>query len=330
MKVKAVSKKPAAVQKPAAFQKPAGGQKPEVETVHRFIKRMHTDLINDLHYPATNVSYILHFTDKDLDDFASAILVLAKQALPDVVVNKFVMAKYIIRNAVDGDLSAPDMKSASIHLLNYYKHKAINEEGKLISKSELIQKIIMDFGRACFKKYRFSDPTNWRISSMCDKMSVISNIVDFSNGAWKGRQFMKDVPADLTRDSKQYVNQILLTPESINELDKLGAMSTDQLPKFKFRVLSKTDEDFVAGFTDDMYSWINSDSDRKWHIDHEGPLLDNIADLLNAVLELRQVNTAQSKRHLSALTTFLDEYAAQISSVVILKMIIISRFMSTM
>ena len=307
-----------------ATKKPATGQKPEVETLERFIKRMHTDLINDLHYPATNASYILHFTDKDLDDFATSILALAKQDLPDVVVNKFVLARYIIRNAIDGDLSEADMKSARIHLLNYYKYKAINGDGDIISKAELTKKLIMDFGRSCFKKYRLSDHTKWRLADMCDKMSVMSNIVEFTDGSFK------DVPTGLTRDSKNYVNNILLTTESVKELDNLAMMTTDKLSTFQFRGLSKTEADFVATFSDDMFTWINSDSDRKWHIDHEGPLLDSLADLLNTVLEFRKITSPQAHRHLSVLTKFVDDYAVQISSVVILKMIIIARFMSTM
>ena len=306
-----------------ATKKPSAGQKPEVETFELFIKRMHTDLINDLHYPATNASYILHFTDKDLDDFATAILAIAKQDLPDVVVNKFVLARYIIRNAIDGDLSEPDMKSAGIHLLNYYKYKAINGNGDIIRKAELIKKLIMDFGRSCFKKYRISDPTKWRLADMCDQMSVMSNIVEFTDGSFK------DVPAGLTRESKNYVNHILLTTESVKELDNLAMMTTDKLSTFQFRGLSKTEADFVATFSDDMFKWINSDSDRQWHIDHEGPLLDSLADLLNTVLEFRKLSSPQAHRHLSVLTKFLDEYAVQISSVVILKMIIIARFMSS-
>jgi hypothetical protein len=306
-----------------ATKKPSAGQKPEVETFELFIKRMHTDLINDLHYPATNASYILHFTDKDLDDFATAILAIAKQDLPDVVVNKFVLARYIIRNAIDGDLSEPDMKSAGIHLLNYYKYKAINGNGDIIRKAELIKKLIMDFGRSCFKKYRISDPTKWRLADMCDQMSVMSNIVEFTDGSFK------DVPAGLTRESKNYVNNILLTTESVKELDNLAMMTTDKLSTFQFRGLSKTEADFVATFSDDMFKWINSDSDRQWHIDHEGPLLDSLADLLNTVLEFRKLSSPQAHRHLSVLTKFLDEYAVQISSVVILKMIIIARFMSS-
>jgi len=327
VKVKVQSPKKITLKVKPATKKPSAGQKPEVkvdvETFERFIKRMHTDLINDLHYPATNASYILHFTDKDLDDFATAILAIAKQDLPDVVVNKFVLARYIIRNAIDGDLSEPDMKSAGIHLLNYYKYKAINGNGDIISKAELIKKLIMDFGRSCFKKYRLSDPTKWRLADMCDQMSVMSNIVEFTDGSFK------DVPAGLTRDSKNYVNNILLTTESVKELDNLAMMTTDKLSTFQFRGLSKTEADFVATFSDDMFKWINSDSDRQWHIDHEGPLLDSLADILNTVLEFRKLSSPQAHRHLSFLTKFLDEYAVQISSVVILKMIIIARFMSS-
>ena len=322
-------------------------------TLERLFHRANKDLLNDLGYPAPGSLYILHFTDSDIDELVTAILDIAsvRSTTYKRGYNLMDEIRYIIRSVAgsDADVSGPEMQMLKQNILKQIVNKAYkrNENGDMIlrSKKEINLELIKDFAFNCFNDYRYKesnftikngivvDPTNWRLGSACEKLSLIQEIANDKTRLTQEK--LNTMPVALVRDSKRYLFDILLTREAIDEINYINKNIDEPdetfIKGFEFRKLSKGDEAFMSKFIPDMLDWVYSDPHIKHSVDLDSgiySILLRFVIILYSVLELQKIQTPTAKKLLRTLMKFLEENTAYLSCMMVYKMFEVSEFIN--
>lgn len=322
-------------------------------TLERLFHRANKDLLNDLGYPAPGGLYILHFTDNDIDELVTAILDIAS-VRPTTYKRGYNLMdeiRYIILSVAgsDADVSGPEMQMLKQNILKQLVNKAYkrNENGDMIlrSKKEINLELIKDFAFNCFNNYRYKesnftikngivvDPTNWRLGSACEKLSLIQEIANDKTRLTQEK--LNTMPVALVRDSKRYLFDILLTREAIDEINYINKNIDEPdetfIKGFEFRKLSKGDEAFMSKFIPNMLDWVYSDPHIKHSVDLDSgiySILLRFVIILYSVLELQKIQTPTAKKLLRTLMKFLEENTAYLSCMMVYKMFEVSEFIN--
>jgi len=307
------------------------------ELFGRYVLRMNTDMMNDFHFPAfpsISILYILHLTDSELNELADTLITIGKHILKHDADNyPFIspedIVKYIILSTLRGKIT-PDIAEVHSNLIVRFTQRIVinHNEDTIRPRGEVVLSLIKSFGKACFSKYRISNPTQWRLGSTCNS-SILDELESYSKATnYNGLPLIEPMPVQLVKQCRHYFDNVLLRTEGIQELRDMNLISTLNIDDFNFADVPDKEVKFVQQFTQDMYDWISMDADRQHHADYGHISLFSLADLLYSIQTLRSIHTAEANAHLDILTRLVDIYIPSICTKVIFTLIKIGIFKS--
>ena len=280
-------------------------------TVDDYVDRMHSDMMRDFHYPSlpSGEFYIIHFTDKEIDDFIDKMLIAGKKMIKNFrddevynTVSRNDKIKSIVLSSLGYDLT-PDLIGVRISIIDNFVSNAINwtgDELTLKKKDALKDETLKFFARRCFYGFKTTMMPNWRMEPLCT-MNRLETIKEF------GKEIV-GMPASLVKKCQYYLKTIMATDTGIKELRNLDNVLMEEASTYKFLKFPKKEDKFLQEFVGEIRNWVPTSGII--------PVANgNIADILLTTMILEKLNNPEARSHLTFLMDFIDNNAHAMSIV---------------